>query len=217
MGSLQRPSRIALILLGCFALISLLVAAGVTLPWDEAVLRVVGGWRQPALTDLMLAFTFAGNGNIEVPMALGIGLMRWRLGKADLAKRYLLVALSAEVLYVVLKASFHRPRPSIIPRLGDAGWYSYPSGHSMMGPVIWTLGLLLLARAVPNRIARATLASIGILVPLGIAASRVYLGVHYPSDVVGALLIGSAWVVWWWPSSVDNVSIVSTSSARAIR
>jgi undecaprenyl-diphosphatase len=217
MGSLQRPSRPALILLACFALISLLVATGVTLPWDDAALRVVGGWRQPALTNLMLAATFAGNGDVELPLALGIVLLLWRLGQAALAQRYLMVALSGELLYVVLKASFHRPRPSIIPRLGEAGWYSYPSGHSMMAPVIWTFGLLLLARLVPFRVGRAALVGLGLVAPLAIAVSRVYLGVHYPSDVVGALLIGSAWVIWWWPPSVDPSSNASTSSAPAIR
>ena len=217
MTRLRRPSRPALILLALFALVSVLVAAGVTLPWDEAVLLAVGGWRRPALTDLMLAFTLAGGGDFEVPMALGIALLLWRLGQRAEAKQYVLVGLSAELLYVVLKASFQRPRPSVIPRLADAGWYAYPSGHSMMGPVIWSLGFWLLAHAVPNRLARATLASIGILVPLGVATSRVYLGVHYPSDVVGALFIGSAWVLWWGTPSSDDASIASTSSAPAIR
>lgn len=215
MTSLRRPPRSTLALFGLFVLVSALVVAGVTLPWDEALLRAIGSSRQPGRTDLMLAFTLAGSGLFSVPMALGIALLLWRLGRGGWATRYILAGVSGELLYALLKLGFHRARPSLIPRLSDAGWFSYPSGHAMMAPVIWTLGFLLLARAIPNRLAGWILTAIALITPIAIAFSRVYLGVHYPSDVLGALFLGGAWVVWWWPGSSD-AKRASTSASPAI-
>jgi undecaprenyl-diphosphatase len=189
--------------LGLFVLISVLVVSGLTLPCDEALLRAVGAVRTPELTNLMLAFTLAGDGAIEVPMGLGIALLLYRLGHGGWAKRYVLAGLAGELLYLLLKASFQRPRPDIITRLGEAGWYSYPSGHSMMAPVIWTFGFLLLARAVERRLAKSILTAIALIAPVAIGASRLYLGVHYPSDVLAGFSVGIAWALWWWPRASD--------------
>lgn len=217
MTSLRHPPRATLILLTLFVLVSVLVVSGRVLPCDEALLRAIGTLRTPERTDLMLAFTLAGDGVFEVPMGLGIAVLLWRLGHQAWAKRYLLAGVSGELLYLVLKPAFHRPRPDIITRLGEAGWYSYPSGHSMMAPIIWAFGFLLLARAAKHRLTRAILIAIAAIAPVAIAMSRLYLGVHYPSDVLGALLIGSAWLVWWWPGVSERPSSASTSAAPAIR
>jgi undecaprenyl-diphosphatase len=214
---LRRPPRATLILLALFVLVSVLVVSGRVLPCDEALLRAIGALRTPERTDLMLAFTLAGDGVFEVPMGLGIALLLWRLGHHAWAKRYLLVGLSGELLYLILKQSFQRPRPEVISRLGEAGWYSYPSGHSMMAPIIWTFGCLLLARTTQHRLTRAIFIATAVIAPVAIGASRLYLGVHYPSDVLGALLIGSAWLVWWWPGASDGVRSASTSAAPAIK
>lgn len=212
----SRPSRTVLALLGLFVLISALVVSGRTLPCDEALLRAIGAGRTPGLTYLMQAFTLMGDAIVEVPMALGIALLLWRMGHGEWAKRYVLAGVAGELLYLVLKPSFQRPRPDIISRLGEWGWYSYPSGHAMMAPIIWSLGFLLLARAVEHRLATIVLSTIAFVAPVAIAASRLYLGVHYPSDVLGALLIGTAWVVWWWPRAPSGDSIASSLSAPAI-
>ena len=212
----HRPSRTVLAMVALFALISVLVVTGLTLARDEALLRAIGGVRTPELTDVMLAFTLAGDGVFEVPMGVGIALLLWRLGHGDWAKRYVLAGVAGEVLYLLLKASFQRPRPEIITRLGEAGWYSYPSGHTMMGPIIWTSGFLLLARATERRLAKAILTAIAWIAPFAIGASRLYLGVHYPTDVLAAFAIGTGWAVWWWPSDC-SASSESTSSAPAIK
>jgi undecaprenyl-diphosphatase len=121
----------------------------------------------------------------------------WRLGRRIEARRYLFSALSAEVVFLIAKASFQRPRPDLITKLANAGWYSYPSGHAMLAPVIWGAGLLLMARAVRHPAARGVLVILAVVLPVLIAVSRVYLGVHYPSDVLGALALGTGWAIWW--------------------
>ncbi len=213
----RRPPGVTLSLLALFLLVSALVVSGRALQCDEGWLRAIGNARTPQLTESMLAFTLAGDGALEVPLGLGIALLLWRLGHPNWARRYLLVGVSGELLYLVLKPAFHRPRPEIITRLGEAGWYSYPSGHAMMAPIIWTFGFLLLARAARQPLSRAILVAIAVVAPIAIASSRVYLGVHYPSDVLGALLIGAAWAVWWWPGASEGAKSASTSAEPAIR
>lgn len=217
MQSLRRPRPLTLALFGLFLVVTAGVLVGTVQPWDDALLRAIGDRRTPALTDWMLGITFLGNGLIEVPMAFTMAWLLWRAGQGTIGKRYLLGVITGELFYLLLKALFHRPRPTIIERLGDAGWYSYPSGHTMLAPILWSFGFLLLATVVANRVAKGVLMAGAALVPLLIGASRVYLGVHYPSDVLGALLLGSAWVVWWWPRSSDDASSSSTASVPAIR
>jgi undecaprenyl-diphosphatase len=192
--------------LGVFVLLSVLVVLGLTLPVDEAAMRWLDGQRTPARTELMLFFTFIGNGLIEVPLALLAAWLLYRLGRPHCAKRYVFAALSAEVVYAIAKPLFHRERPRIIERLADAGWYSYPSGHAMLAPVIYGFGLLLLAKSVRHAGARRVLLAAAFIIPPMIALSRVYLGVHYPSDVIGALFLGNAWLLLW-----SEVPAVATS------
>lgn len=215
MISLRPHPRTVLLLLGLFVLVSVLMVLGATLPFDEAAMRWLGAQRTPDRTEVMLFFTFIGNGMIEVPLALLAAWALYRLGRPRCAKRYVFAALSAEVVYAIAKPLFHRERPQIIDRLADAGWYSYPSGHAMLAPVIYGFALVLLAKSVPSRTLRSLLIATSIVIPPLIALSRVYLGVHYPSDVVGALFLGNAWLLLWTeaperPSSEATSSLAST-------
>ncbi|MEI2719604.1 MAG: phosphatase PAP2 family protein [Gemmatimonadales bacterium] len=216
MISLRPHPRTVLVLLALFVLVSVLMVLGVTLPIDEAAMRWLGAERTPARTEVMLFFTFIGNGMIEVPLALLAAWALYRLGRPRCAKRYVFAALSAEVVYAIAKPLFRRDRPQIIERLADAGWYSYPSGHAMLAPVIYGFALVLLAKSVPSRTVRLLLIATSLLIPPLIALSRVYLGVHYPSDVVGALFLGNAWLLLW-TEAPERSSSDATSSLASTR
>lgn len=192
-----RPSPAAIGSLIAFVILTILVVAGLTMPWDVSVLQHVGGWRSDRWTDAVILVTTLGDGAVEAPLALGIALLLWRMGRSDRARRLMACALTAEILYLVLKPLIHRPRPDVLPRLAEAGWYSYPSGHSMLAPIIWGFGCILLARTVTSDLLRVPLVLVGLTLPILIAASRVYLGVHYPSDVLGALVLGTGWALLW--------------------
>lgn len=197
MISLRPHPRTVLVLLALFVVVSVLMVLGMTLPFDDAAMRWLGAERTPARTEVMLFFTFIGNGMVEVPLALLAAWALYRLGRPRCAKRYVFAALSAEVVYAIAKPLFHRERPQIIERLADAGWYSYPSGHAMLAPVIYGFALVLLAKSVPSRAGRTLLLIMAAAIPPMIALSRVYLGVHYPSDVIAALFLGNAWLLLW--------------------
>ncbi len=94
----------------------------------------------------------------------------------------------------VLKEFFFRARPTIIPRLIEVSGFSYPSGHSLTATSFYLLLMFLTWRYYKTSKARIVLIISTAIVILGICFSRIYLGVHYPSDVLSGFLIGAAWV-----------------------
>ena len=172
--------------------------------FDGAISRRVAAWRG-ALDSLMLGLTHLGGpiGMTIVAALLAAALVvsrRWK------ELRYAAVSAGgALLLNLVLKGFFHRPRPgpSVDYLVPTPTSFSFPSGHAMGSTgvlataaiVALVVGLHILWRVVAVAIA-------GILI-IGIALSRVYFGVHFPSDVLGGILAGSAWVSaatgWFYP------------------
>lgn len=96
-----------------------------------------------------------------------------------------------------LKGSFNRPRPDIVPHLVEVHTTSFPSGHAMNSAVVFlTLGALL-ARTHKTYAVRAYIIGASILLTLTIGFSRVYLGVHWPSDVLAGWVVGGSWALLW--------------------
>jgi undecaprenyl-diphosphatase len=183
-----------------FALLAVAVEAGWTQALDVRLMVAAGRERSDWATTLMRAVSAVGAGKVEIPLALLLSLRLSMIRRRSEAAGYAAATLSGWALYGVAKWSFHRPRPRIIPRLSDAGWFSFPSGHATMAPLVFGLGLLIWSSPRPRGTRLAMLALAGAASVL-IACSRVYLGVHWPSDVVGGLLAGTGWGamwVWWW-------------------
>jgi undecaprenyl-diphosphatase len=102
------------------------------------------------------------------------------------------------MLNTVLKSAFDRTRPDIVPHLREVGSSSFPSGHAMTSAAVFlTLGALLM-RLAEHRVAKVYCIAIAMLVTFLVGASRVFLGVHYPSDVLAGWLIGLSWALLCW-------------------
>jgi undecaprenyl-diphosphatase len=102
------------------------------------------------------------------------------------------------LLSTVLKMGFERPRPDLVPHATRVYTASFPSGHAMLSAVTYlTLGALL-ARVQPNRRLKAYLIGLALCITLLVGASRVYLGVHWPSDVLAGWCGGAAWAALCW-------------------
>lgn len=174
---------------------------GLTASWDRDLTLALGAERRPWLTGWMKLLSVAGSGLVELPFALLLiaGLLL-RRHKAQ-AGWYAAWVISGWALYALAKLVVQRPRPRIISHLAHgAGWYSYPSGHSMLAPLVFGLGVI--AWTAPWRSLPARMGALGaaVILALAIGLSRVYVGSHYPTDVIGGLLLGTAWsalALWW--------------------
>jgi undecaprenyl-diphosphatase len=104
----------------------------------------------------------------------------------------------ALLLSSLLKSVFGRPRPDLVPQLSYVASSSFPSGHSMLSAVVYlTLGALL-ARFQPALVLKAHVLAWAILLTLLVGVSRVYMGVHWPSDVLAGWAAGAAWAALCW-------------------
>lgn len=102
------------------------------------------------------------------------------------------------LLTFLFKTGFDRPRPTLVPHESHAYSASFPSGHSMMSAVVYlTLGALL-ARVHAQRVLKAYFLSLAIFLTCAVGLSRIYVGVHWPTDVLAGWAAGTAWAVFCW-------------------
>lgn len=148
--------------------------------------RIEGMMRDlTALGSPVLAFLYA------------LSFVGWLLltGRPGAALFVTIAMLGAGALNTILKDVFGRERPTVVPHLMGASDESYPSGHTMVSAVLYPTIAALAGRLVRQRRRRLYLMSFAIFLALLVAFSRVYLGVHYPSDVLGGLSAGFAWAL----------------------
>ncbi|GAC1470956.1 MAG: phosphatase PAP2 family protein [Isosphaeraceae bacterium] len=121
------------------------------------------------------------------------------LGRKYAATLFLLGAIgSGFALSAFLKSLFQRPRPALVPHLMQASYSSFPSGHSMMSAVVYlTLGALL-ARLVAGERQKFYALTVAVALTGLVGVSRVYMGVHYPTDVLAGWCAGLVWASLCW-------------------
>ncbi|MHB1556866.1 MAG: phosphatase PAP2 family protein [Isosphaeraceae bacterium] len=106
--------------------------------------------------------------------------------------------VGGQILCVVLKRYFARPRPTLVPGLARVHLSSFPSGHSMLAVVAYlTLGAIL-AESVPGVRLKLYILSVAMVLAFLVGMSRIYLGVHYPTDVLAGWCAGLSWAVLCW-------------------
>ena len=205
LATLYRQLRAAL--RGHWGLVALL-ALGVAGPWfvfiavaediwesggfvgDQSLLAWVHGRHSPGLDQLALALTNVGGPYVMSAAAVLIGgVLLWRHRRAD-TWFFALAVGGAMTLNILAKVIFGRPRPALWPSIAPAKFYSFPSGHAMGSAAVAAALTFLLWRTRW----RWPVAVGGGLFALGVGLSRVYLGVHYPSDVLAGWVGSLGWV-----------------------
>lgn len=147
------------------------------------------------LTQVMRAVTVLGGSAVLVPLVVVAGVVLWRR-RGSWAPLWFLAAAygGAFVLQNVGKQLFTRPRPALGPALVGASGFAFPSGHATQSAAVWVaLGLMVIPPGRTGRRARAARAAFG-AVPFVVGLSRVYLGVHWLTDVLVGWALGLAWV-----------------------
>jgi len=146
------------------------------------------------MTEFMIALSFLGSGYFLTGLAL-VALALFLIWKKPL--RYVwLIAINLLLSSLVnegLKNVFQKPRPNLNQLVAVTG-YSFPSGHAMVSTAFYGLLIFLCITLMKHRAKYFFSGFLGLLI-LAIGLSRVYLGVHYLSDVLGGFAVGTAWVV----------------------
>jgi undecaprenyl-diphosphatase len=197
--------------LGAFAFMAIADEAleGDTHAFDESILKALRepgeasnpigpAWLADMMADMMADLTALGGIAVLTLLVVGVVFYLLSVGKRGTALLVGGAVGSGAILSALLKLGFDRPRPDLIAHLSHAYSSSFPSGHAMLSAVTYlTLGVLL-ARAHERRRTKIIVMTYGVTFTVLIGLSRIYLGVHWPTDVMAGWALGAAWAAVWW-------------------
>jgi len=183
---------IAVLLLLLFAWISEEVLEQHTRNFDAAVRAAIHQHSSPALTRVAISASLLGGDALALAFFIALAVFL-RLGWRRAAAWLTITTAGALVLDVALKHFFHRPRPA--PFFGALpNTYSFPSGHALLSCCFYGVLAGLLADRIKPRIFRVLTWTLATILIVSIGLSRIYLGVHYPTDVIAGYLAAAVWV-----------------------
>lgn len=173
---------------------------------DERVFQILSGYVSDTTTSIMNFFTFFGGQYFLVPANLL--LIAWAFYQNRnkwFGIRVASLSISSLLLMFALKQFFNRPRP-LTPLLREARGLSFPSGHAFMSFVFFGLLIYVINMKIENKLLRYALTVLLLCFIQMIGISRVYLRVHYASDVIAGFSMGLMWLVisLWTIHQVEN-------------
>ena len=182
-----------------------LVSEGGTQHFDDLVLRSLRQAVDPSLPvgpawlrGAALDITALGSGWVLGVVVAAIAGFMLLQGLRRTALFVLVASVGGWVLNALLKELFQRPRPEVVPHLRDVMSLSFPSGHAMTSAAVYlTLGALLM-RVADRRATKIYCMAFAMLLAGLVGITRVYLGVHYPTDVLAGWLVGLSWALFCW-------------------
>jgi undecaprenyl-diphosphatase len=209
---------------GLWGFVELLEVARATTPhsFDRDILlafRTAGNpndpigplWVEEAMRDL----TALGSTSVLMFIVLSVYVYLLLAGRAKTALFIFFSIAGGQLLSSLLKLGVDRPRPDLVSHLAEVYTLSFPSGHAMLSAVTYlTLGSLL-ARVLPGRLLKSYVLAVAVIATLLVGISRVYLGVHWPSDVLAGWCAGSAWAMLCWLISRRVLPRAQTGEANS--
>jgi undecaprenyl-diphosphatase len=178
------------------------VMEGETSAWDRRLLLALRNaadpampWGPPWVQEMARDFTALGGVAVLTLMTLAVIGYLLLAGKRHAAIAVLVAVAGGLILSTLLKLGFDRARPDLVPHGSVVYTSSFPSGHSMMAAVTYlTLGALL-ARVQARIAIKIYLLTVAVVLTVLVGVSRVYLGVHWPTDVAAGWAVGAAWAL----------------------
>src|SRR5689334_9218424 len=188
--------------------------------WERSILVWFHMTLPRWLDQVMLAMPLTGTNLTILPATIAIGWWLWKRKHMGLvAIQLLVVAVGSLSLNPTMKYLLGRDRPNLFPRRGMYNWASYPSGHLILTTALYFTVAMMLYRARGWRWPFVAAA----LIFLANSFSRLYLAVHWPTDLVGGMLIGITWLVGSWRAFAqhrervgDEISAVSPAPDLAV-
>jgi membrane-associated phospholipid phosphatase len=184
-------------LTGLFVLLALFVRGSAYTPIDLKITRFIQALDTPAGTGVMVALSWPGYAPQSIIAALAAILLLYRLGLHWESAALVFSLVFEEILNFCIKIAIHRPRPaaSLVHVFISLKSYSFPSGHVMFYTCffgfLWYLAFMLLH---PSRLRALLLSALGIMIA-AIGLSRIWLGEHWATDVLGAYIAGFATLI----------------------
>lgn len=184
------------LILGClFIVITICIETNHIAWFDNAVISAVQGLESPWLTKVMKFFTFIGSSLMATLLSVVAFLFLMVVLKHRRELILFLVSVGGSELWnIILKNWFQRQRPHS-HRLIEISGFSFPSGHSMAAFALYGTLTFLLWRHISSFAWRMVMIAAGVALTALIGISRIYLGVHYPSDVLGGYLASATWLM----------------------
>lgn len=198
----------ALIAIACVAVIAFAVRHNGPFAWDRQILLAL---RQPGdvaapigsahFTGMVRDMTALGSVTALTSFVV-IAIVCLALAKDIRAAGAVLFLIGGgQIISTLVKNIVERPRPDIVAPLALETSWSFPSGHAMMSMIAYLTFAAVLARSFKRPAPRLFLLGAALLLSLMIGASRLYIGVHWPSDVLAGWLLGLAWFLLWRPAT----------------
>jgi membrane-associated phospholipid phosphatase len=157
---------------------------------DVQIMNLIAALRNLKTANVLLFFTYLGNWQIIVNAGVAIIIILWLLGKKRMAKFFFFAVVSGELIYKALQEIIHRARPDTGFSLIPQGNHAFPSGHATMSIIFYGMLGFFLLRISKRWWKKILITIITITLIFLIGFSRVYLGVHWLSDIWGGWMIG---------------------------
>jgi undecaprenyl-diphosphatase len=192
------------------------VLAGGTQAFDVAILRWLHEHQSPMLTALMVEMTYLGTGTVVMMVVIVVALFLWHTEHKHSARLLLAATVGNILLNGALKLVYHRPRPSVFAWQTTAVSSSFPSGHAMSATVVYGTVAYLVMRLQKHHWSRMLTLGAAIILILLICLTRLYLGVHYPSDVIGGIVVGLAWAAFCMATLEASLALARRRAPREV-
>jgi undecaprenyl-diphosphatase len=207
------PLLSAALSLAVFSIIALSISDNQIHRFDDSLITWIQGMESQGMTRWMELFTWIGSG---IPVVIITILSMVVLYVFLRHRRELLflgcVIAGSAILNSLLKLMFQRARPTI-HRIIEVSGYSFPSGHSMAAFSLYGGLAFLIWKHIPTVAGRVLMIIVSAMFILMIGMSRIYLGVHYPSDVVGGYFMSGCWLaicIWFYQRYLERVSLLQS-------
>lgn len=186
---------LAMAAVGLFLALADEVSGADTEAFDADVLRWLATHRTPGLSQLFGAITHLGSWEFVSASTVVLFVAGLFTGHKRAAATLVASVLGILPLVVLLKPLYARPRPGMVSHLAVVDSASFPSGHALAATVFFGTLSLLIAGRFSGHATRAAIVGAAVALASLVAFSRMYLGVHYPTDVFGGALVGGAWLL----------------------